>query len=109
MDTVINAWMIEHCGLDIEHGDSIGLCVESQCRYVESAAYPETLDIGLRAARVGSSSMTWELAMVRADDTPIALGRFVHVFVDAQTRRPTPIPDRARDAMRGILAPGAAG
>ena len=101
MDTVINAWMIAHAGLTIDPASDapIGLCVESGCRYLESAEYPDALTIGLRVAKLGNSSVTWELGMTRGDGTLIAEGRFVHVFVDKHTRRPTPIPDQARAAM----------
>lgn len=108
MDTVINAWLIARAGLNIDpdtadREDPIGLCVESSCRYLASAAYPEVLTIGLRIGRLGSSSVTWELAMTRADGELVAEGRFVHVFVDRETRRPTPIPDRMRSAMGALL------
>ncbi|KAB7746379.1 acyl-CoA thioesterase [Nostocoides sp. F2B08] len=104
MDTVINAWMIEHAGLRIDPaGDApVGLCVESGCRYLAPAEYPDTLTVGLRVGALGTSSVTWELGMVRGDGTLVAEGRFVHVFVDKATRRPTPIPERARGAIEGL-------
>jgi acyl-CoA thioester hydrolase len=106
MDTVINAWMIEHAGLRIDPASEapIGLCVESGCRYLAPAEYPDTLTVGLRVAVLGTSSVTWELGMVRGDGTLIAEGRFVHVFVDKAMRRPTPVPEQARSAMRGLVA-----
>ena len=106
MDTVINAWMIEHAGLSIDPDSAgpIGLCVESGCRYIESAEYPDTMTVGLRVGKLGTSSVTWELAMTRGDGTCIAEGRFVHVFVDKSTRRPTPIPAHMRSAMEQLIA-----
>jgi acyl-CoA thioester hydrolase len=106
MDTVINAWMIERAGLRIEPGGGgpVGLCVESGCRYLASAEYPDTLTVGLRVAALGTSSVTWELGMTRGDGMLVAQGRFVHVFVDRATRRPTPIPEQARSAMMGLVA-----
>jgi acyl-CoA thioester hydrolase len=35
-------------------------------------------------------------------DEPAATGRFVHVFVTREDRRPVPVPDRIRDALEGI-------
>jgi acyl-CoA thioester hydrolase len=100
MDTVINAWMIDQGILDIEQGDAIGLCVESGCRYLASMEYPDAFAVGLRIARLGSSSVSWEVGMLRAsDDEPVAEGRFVHVFVDRQTRRPTPLADDVRTVL----------
>ena len=84
-DTVINRYLIDEGGLDLE-GEVIGVCVESQCRYLESAAYPQTLDAGLRVERLGESSVTYEIGIFRGE-TLCALGSFVHVFVDV----PNPI------------------
>src|SRR5260370_38035306 len=46
-DTVINRYLIESGGLDI-HGAVIGVCVESQCRFLQSIAFPERLEAGPR-------------------------------------------------------------
>jgi acyl-CoA thioester hydrolase len=104
MDSVINAWMIERAGLDIESGDVIGLCVESRCSYLASMSYPDALHVGLRIGRLGTSSVTWELGMDRASDGErVAEGHFVHVFVDRETRRPTGLTDEMRAAMQTLL------
>lgn len=104
MDTVINAWLIERAGLLIDPDSEapIGLCVESGCRYLDSVAYPDRVEVGLRVGRLGTASVTWELALTRGDGTLIAEGTFVHVFVDKATRRPTPIPAVMRSAMETL-------
>jgi acyl-CoA thioester hydrolase len=104
MDTVINGWMIERGVLDLHGGDSIGLCVESGCRYLAAVEYPDALAVGLRIAKLGTSSVTWETGLVRdRDDLPVAEGRFVHVFVDRVSRRPRPIGEAMRTAMAELL------
>jgi acyl-CoA thioester hydrolase len=109
MDTVINRWMIEQGLLDLNGGDSIGLCVESGCRYLAAVEYPDVLAVGLRVGRLGNSSVTWEVGLVRArDDLSVAEGRFVHVFVDARTRRPRPLTERQRTAMGALVMGGGA-
>ena len=35
--------------------------------------------------------------------TAAALGKFVHVYVDAESRRPTDVPQRIRDAVASLL------
>ena len=103
MDTVINAWMIEQGVLDLADGDTIGLCVESGCRYLAPMEYPDTMRVGLRAAKVGTSSIVWETAIDRAGDGErVAEGRFVHVFVDRATRRPAPLTDTLRTAVEAL-------
>jgi len=102
MDTTINAWLIAAAGLDPTAGEPIGVCVSSSCEFRASATFPEPLEVGLRAGRVGTSSVTWELGILREGEV-IAEGRFVHVFVDDATRRPVPIPERIRTAIEREL------
>ena len=102
-DTVINRWLIDEGGLDIHGGPIIGLCVESMCRYLSPVAYPTPLEAGLRVALLGRSSVRYEIGVFRSDSgEPLALGHFVHVFVDRAGRRATPIPDRLRAALQRL-------
>jgi acyl-CoA thioester hydrolase len=104
MDTVINQWLIERAGLDIHAGDPIALCVESGCRYLASMDYPDEFDVGVRIARLGRTSVAWEVAIARArDGLPLAEGRFVHVFVDRATRRPREPSAGAREALSTLV------
>jgi acyl-CoA thioester hydrolase len=106
-DTVINAWLIEEGGLDIHRGDVIGLCAESHCEFRAAFAFPETVEAGLRVGRLGRRSVRYEIGLFRADTAePAALGWFVHVFVDRDTRRPADIPPRMRTALRRLVVGG---
>lgn len=100
-DTVINTYLIEQGGLDIHAGEAIGLCVESHCAFRAALAFPETIRAGLRVAKLGSSSVRYEIGLFGAADpgTPAGEGWFVHVFVDRATRRPVPIPAPIRTAL----------
>jgi acyl-CoA thioester hydrolase len=102
-DTVINDFLIRVGELDIHRGDVIGLCVESQCTFKQSLAFPGTVDAGLRVSKLGSSSVHYEIGLFASDhDDAAATGRFVHVFVGRDDRRPVPLPDRIRAALEGI-------
>jgi acyl-CoA thioester hydrolase len=102
-DTAINAWLIREGGLDIERGAVIGVCAESHCAYSAAIAFPDAIEVGLRAGRIGGSSVRYELAVFKAGaDEPAATGWFVHVFVDRETRRPVPLPARLRDALERL-------
>ena len=82
-DTVINRYLIAEGGLDIARGAVIGLCVESRCRYRKPIAFPEDVDAGLRVAKLGRSSVTYEMGIfARGEDDAAAEGSFVHVFVE---------------------------
>lgn len=103
MDTAVNAWMIENAGLDPQ-GDVIALCAASSCEFLAPASFPDPLEVGIGVERLGTTSVTWALAILRAGEgAPIATGRFVHVFVDAPTRRPTPVPASVRSAIEEHL------
>ena len=102
-DTVINDFLIRAGGLDIHGGPAIGLCVESQCTFKQSLAFPDTVDAGLRVGKLGTSSVGYDIGLFRAGSAePAALGRFVHVFVDRADRRPVPIPAGIRTALERI-------
>jgi acyl-CoA thioester hydrolase len=102
-DTVINEYLIRSGGLDIHDGDVIGLCVESQCTFKESLAFPDTVDAGLRVVKLGNSSVHYEIGLFRSgSEAPAATGRFVHVFVTRTDRRPVPIPDPLRAALAAL-------
>lgn len=109
-DTVVNAWLIEQGLLDIHHGNPIGLVVETGCRYNRSVAFPEIVEAGLRIAKLGNSSVRWEVGLFTAGhEAPAAEGHFVHVYVDRETRRPAPLPDAWRQVLLPlVVAPNAA-
>ena len=109
MDTAINAWMIRAGGLDPRGDGPIALCAASSCEFRASAGFPEPLEVGIGIERLGTTSVTWALGILRpGDDEQVATGRFVHVFVDAVSRRPTPVPASIRTAIEAeLLIPGA--
>ncbi|MEC3975462.1 acyl-CoA thioesterase [Amycolatopsis sp. H20-H5] len=103
MDTVINTWLIEQGGLDFERGEVIGLCVESHCNYRGSVSFPGSLDVGLRVAHLGRTSVRYEIGMYSADAELIAEGHFVHVFVDRASRRPVEIAGTLRKSLEALV------
>ncbi len=105
-DTALNRYLIEAGALDIHAGAVIGLMVQSQCHFFASIAYPQSVQVGLRVARLGRSSVTYELGAF-ADDAPLtaAVGRLVHVYVDRTNRRPLPLSDNFRAALAPLLQP----
>ena len=102
-DTAVNAWLIEAELLDIDRGDLIGLVVETGCRYASPLSFPQRVDIGLAVERIGKTSVSYVLgAFSKNADEASAAGRFVHVYVDRQSRRPTPLPEAWRKALESI-------
>jgi acyl-CoA thioester hydrolase len=106
-DTAVNAWLIENGLLDISGSGVIGLVVETGCRYFESVAFPEEVEVGLGVTALGRSSVTYGIGVFRkGQEMAIAQGRFVHVHVTRHDQRPAPIPERARALMETIRSPG---
>lgn len=104
-DSAVNAYLIERGGLDIHNGEVVGFVVSSSCDYFASIAFPDQIEVGLRVGRLGNSSVQYELAIFkRGEDEACAAGRFVHVFVERATNRPTPIPARLRAALEALAS-----
>jgi acyl-CoA thioester hydrolase len=102
-DTAVNAWLIEAGLLDVAAGDPIGLVVETGCRYAQSLAYPEPVEIGLGVERLGTSSVTYRLGVfAKGSDEPAAEGHFTHVYVGRESRRPTALPADWRTKLETI-------
>src|SRR4029453_13112415 len=100
-DTVVNGYLISSGALDIEKSPVIGLVVETQCRYFKPITFPDAVHAGLRVARLGKSSVRYEIGIFRNDEeTAAAQGHFVHVYVDRENRRPATLPPVVREATR---------
>jgi acyl-CoA thioester hydrolase len=104
-DTVINAYLIREGRLDIHGGHVIGLCAESHCEFRAPLAFPETVQAGLRVGHLGRSSVRYEIGLFgERSAEPAAVGWFVHVVVDRETRRPAEIPPGVRAALEALSA-----
>ena len=92
-DTAVNATLNAQGVLDIHGGNTIGLVIETQCNYFAPLAFPQTIEAGIRVAKLGTSSVRYEVGLF-AEGEPFtaAKGHFVHVYVDRETRRPVPLP-----------------
>lgn len=102
-DTAVNAHLIEHGALDIHAGDTIGLVIETQCNYFASLAFPQTIEAGIRVARLGQSSVRYEVGLfAQGDPLTAAKGHFVHVYVDRDTRRPVALPTGLRTVLETL-------
>jgi acyl-CoA thioester hydrolase len=104
-DTAVNAYLIDQQALDIHNGGVIGLVVETGCRYARPLAFPQTVEAGVRVARLGTSSVRYEIGLfAKGDAEPAAEGFFVHVYVDRANRRPAPLPTTLRSALATLAS-----
>ena len=77
--------------------------VDSGCSYFSSLSFPDVVHVGIRAAKLGNSSVRYEIGIYRNDDpTPCAVGHFVHVYVERSSNRSVPIPESVRKVLATI-------
>lgn len=101
-DTAVNAWLMENGALDIRAGAAVGLVAQTQCNYFSPVAFPQPVEVGLRLAHSGNSSVRYELAVFGQSELCAAKGHFVHVYVDAQTHRPVALPPRLQQLLETL-------
>ncbi|KAK4240231.1 HotDog domain-containing protein [Achaetomium macrosporum] len=88
-DSVINTYLIEHCGLHPPSSPQYGMVVHSHNDYFASISFPACAELALRVNRIGKSSVTYEIALFeKGQDAVRSVGEFVQVFVDRETARP---------------------
>jgi acyl-CoA thioester hydrolase len=99
-DTAINGYLIDATGTDIRRLHAIGVVVETSCRFLRPLSFPGDVEAGIAVTRLGSTSVTYRIALFQGDDPePAGVGRFVHVYVDETTRQSTPVPQLIRMAV----------
>ena len=92
-DSAVNALLVGAGLLDIDHGDPIGLVVETGCSYFAPLSFPGNVEVGIRIERLGSSSVTYAIGIfAERSNEPAAQGHFTHVYVGRQSRRPVALP-----------------
>ena len=103
-DTAVNAYLIEQGVLDIHNGATIGLVIETQCNYFVPLAFPQMVDAGIRVARLGASSVRYEVGLfAQGEPLTAAKGHFIHVYVDSENRRPVTLPLNLRSVLETLV------
>ena len=69
------------------------------------SGFPDIIDAGLRVAKLGTTSVTYDIGLfAQGEEEAAAVGRFVHVWVDRDTWRPSPLPPAIRGALTPLVA-----
>lgn len=102
-DTVVNRQLILEAGLDVAESPFIGLVVESKCQFLREISFPQIVHAGMRVTKIGRSSIIYQIGLFRDDeDACAAIGHFVHVYVDRETRHPVTVPEAVRSAVAAL-------
>jgi acyl-CoA thioester hydrolase len=108
IDTAVNAHLMETVGRDLRELPEIGVVAEVSCRYFREIGFPEPIDLGLVAEKVGRSSVIYRIGIFQGDgEEAAAEGRFVHVYVDNASgpgaRSVVELPARVREVAEELL------
>ncbi|KAK6864042.1 thioesterase superfamily protein [Apiospora arundinis] len=105
-DSVINTYLMEHCGLQPPTSAQHPLMAHTHCDYFSAISFPKVAELCLRVNKLGKSSVTYEVGLFEKDvDGVKAVGEFVHVFVDRATLRPNAsgMNDELRQGLQKLL------
>ena len=95
---------LRHCGFDYvkdtrESGMDFHL-VKATIEYLKPVHYDEDVDIGVKVARLGRSSLHWELGLFGREAHEVSsTGEIIWVYTSMETHRSAPIPDFRREQM----------
>jgi acyl-CoA thioester hydrolase len=77
--------------------------VKASVEYHAPARYDDLIDVLVRVARIGRSSMQFVIEIHRTgadgNDIHLVSGEVIYVYADAETRKPEPVPDFLREAI----------
>ncbi|KAL2758744.1 hypothetical protein ACRALDRAFT_2098074 [Sodiomyces alcalophilus JCM 7366] len=105
-DSVVNAYLIEHCNFNPSSSPQHGLIVHSHNDYFASISFPAVAELALRVNKLGKTSVTYEVALFEKGVAEVrSVGELVHVFVDRPTGRPAAsgMNDEMRRGLERIL------
>ena len=103
-DTAVNKHLIDQGALDIHNSPVIGLVVETKCNYFASITFPQNVETGIRVAKLGKSSVRYEIGLfLEGEDRAAAQGHFIHVYVERESQKPTPLPEKLHRVVSALL------
>jgi acyl-CoA thioester hydrolase len=104
-DSAINGWLITDADVDVMALPELGVVAESGCRFFRELEYPHPLDVGVRVERLGRSSITYVLGLFDGRSEELAaLGHWVHVYIDRDSRATVPIPLAVRSVLESAVS-----
>ena len=105
-DTSVDSYLLATRYRSILSGPYQTLVVASACRYFRQVSSPGTIQVGVRVAHLGNSTITYQVAVFAGEheQEASAQGTFTHCCVDRTTQRPVPLPDALRTALNMKLS-----
>jgi acyl-CoA thioester hydrolase len=102
-DTAIVQFLFEANAFDLRGSPFMPMLAESGARFHSEVKFGDSLSVGMAVETVGNSSVRYRVGLFRdSADAALADGFFIHVFVDRNNRRPTPINAGLRAALEAL-------
>ncbi|PFH53492.1 hypothetical protein AMATHDRAFT_137266 [Amanita thiersii Skay4041] len=99
-DSIVNTYLIEHCGLSPKSSNLIGLVVTSYCNFFRPLSFPQVLELGLRVNNIGNSSVAYEVGVFeQGSKEPAAVGGYTHVFVESTSRKSASMSNNLKEGL----------
>lgn len=81
------------------------ILAEAEVRWHHRVLWPQTLDVGVRVARLGKKHFEMEYEVLGKDGTRLQSGRTVQVMYDYAAGAASRIPDEVRGAIEALDGP----
>mmetsp|Transcript_16158 Transcript_16158/g.23763 ORF Transcript_16158/g.23763 Transcript_16158/m.23763 type:complete len:179 (-) Transcript_16158:93-629(-) len=102
MDDAVNMQLIDR-GIGKEYPRFIA---ENGIKFFRPIQFPSQVLVGLRVVKFGISSVTYDVGFFCENNKEAAAsarGKFVHVYLDEETKRPKAIPEEARKVLQLLV------
>jgi acyl-CoA thioester hydrolase len=106
-DSIVNDYLARHCGVRATSSPVIGLVVTSFSDFYRPVGYPQVLELGLRASKLGRSSVTYEIGVFEEGvESSAAVGGYTHVFVESGSRKTGSMSKEIREGLEKLVVVG---
>jgi acyl-CoA thioester hydrolase len=87
-----------------QSGEPFGpILASTSCDYRRPIVFPDTVRVGIRATRIGRTSLGLEHRIISEEQEVVAAeGKATTVFYDYASGRPHPVPDEIRRAVEAL-------
>ena len=103
-DTAVTHFLIETGILKLKNNPIVFYVVHTSCNFITSLSYPEEIEAGIMLKKIGKTSITYGVSVFKKGTiSAAAYGEFIHVLVDRNSNKATPIPDDIRHKIKSLM------
>ena len=103
-DTAVTHFLIETGSLRLKNNPIVFYVVHTSCNFITSLSYPDEIEVGIMLKKIGKTSITYGVSVFKKGTiSAAAYGEFIHVLVDRNTNKATPIPEDIRQKIKSLM------